>query len=228
VKKYWIYGSVLLLAILMSAAFFTSAAGISYKVGVSPGNWAEYSETTSLLPSAIKARVDIIGVNGTTVKLNETIYNANGTVAFRYSFSGDLAQPLGYLTLGFYLIPTNLSAGDYISGTSGYKINETVPMTVVGLQRLCNHLIIHTTALNTTISEDYYWDQATGILVKSASSITSPSTSLSSTTVMTATNVFSSAPLGTGTIILLGGGAAVGVVIVVALVAAYRLRRKSA
>jgi hypothetical protein len=210
----------------MSSYVSISATAISYKVGVSPGEWAEYSETESLLTGSVKMRIDIISVNGTSVKLNETIYNANGSVAFRISLSADLASPIGSLELGFMLIPANLSAGENIT-EFGYKINETVEMSVAGWSRLCNHVSIHSNLLNSSVSEDYYWDQATGILVKSVSNVVSTEINLSSTTVMTSTDMFGGGSLGAGTIILVGGGVIVAVVIVVGLAAVFRSRKKS-
>jgi hypothetical protein len=226
VKKSLTYASALLLALFIIASISITAQGASYKVGVTSGDWAEYSEITSVSSSPIKVRIDIIAVSGTSVSLNETFYNTNGTVALRLPLNGDFAKPTGFLLLLFFLIPANLSAGDSISGFP-YIINETIQMSVANTTRLCNHLSIHGAINTTSVAADYYWDQATGILAKSVSNIVSPSMTLSTTMVMTSTNIFTGGSGVSATIILVGAGVAVAAIAIVVVVAIYRSRRKS-
>lgn len=226
-KKSLIYSLVLLSALFMSTAISTTAQGVTYNVGVKPGDWAEYSETLSLSSLSVRVRIDIVAVSGTTVTLNETLYNTNGSVAFRFQFSGDIASPLGMLYLGMNLIPANLAAGDALSSGSPYVINETVPMTIANSQRSCNHVAIHSNIQSNSVSIDYYWDQVTGILVKEAVSYSGASGSYSTTITMTSTDLFTAGLGAMGTLVLGVVGVAVGVLMVVILVVTVRSRREN-
>ncbi|WXG44159.1 MAG: hypothetical protein WED04_09010 [Promethearchaeati archaeon SRVP18_Atabeyarchaeia-1] len=227
-NKSRIYGLVLLSALLVGAAVSTPAQGAVYGVGVKPGDWAEYSESVSLVSGSVKVRVDVTTVSGTTVNLTETFYDAQGHVAYSLKLSGDLASYSGFLTLMFFLIPANLTQGDPISPGSPIVINQTIPVAVAGTERNCNLLSMGASFQGNTVSEDIYWDQLTGILVEMSAEMSSISGSYSETLMMTSTSLWSVDYGALGTVVLVGAAFAVGLLAVVIPVVVIRSRRKNA
>ena len=231
-KKSLMYGSVLLLALFISASISITAQGASYKVGVTPGDWAEYSLILNS-GSSSKVRVDIIAVSGTIITLNETDYNWNGSVVFKIQIDRNFSQPFD---VGFPeddLIPANLTAGDALSPGSHFLINETVPITINGSQRFCNHVALNWSQHSSNVSEtnllDFYWDQISGVLVKYTFSSTGNVLNSSETTILVSTNLFEFT-LSNGTLStfdLAIAGVAVGAIIVVLCVVSYRSKRQN-
>jgi hypothetical protein len=127
--------------------------------------------------------------------------------------------------MGYKVIPAKLVAGDALSAGTPCVISETVYMTVIGIQRSCNHLAFRYSSQSIVQSEDYYWDRVTGILVQSASSFISGSDSFSTTFNITSSNLFPAGYGAMGALVVVVAGGAAGVIFVVTLVVTVRSRR---
>jgi hypothetical protein len=116
-----------------------------------------------------RTSIQVLKVTGKVANLTSQDYYANGTIYptvfyrslnFIENMSGGPSGDNPY-----FLIAPNLGAGDQIYAKStfaGYKINQTISMSVLGQTREVN-------MLNGTYSGFrvlLYWDKSTGLLVK--------------------------------------------------------------
>jgi hypothetical protein len=152
-----------------------------YTAGVTIGQWASYAPVNvtyhgtgayATVPSSIKdmnatshltATVQHL-YSSTNVTLQSVTQYKNGTARTAIR-NGDLMTGYGNLTFG--LIAGGLSSGDHLwVGTFSPTINQTVPMTYLGVSRTVS--IYNTTyrmpfgTVGAVISLEYVWDQPTG------------------------------------------------------------------
>ena len=156
----------------------------TYTPGVTPGQWAILSPVNvtyrgtsqyASVPQLIKdlnatalITETLQQVSSTSVTLQSVTQYKNSTTqtATRY---GDLLTGVGNLTFG--LIAGGLSAGDQLwINTHELKINWTLPMTYLGVPRSVN--IFNTTYTIpfgrgvAVLSQEYIWDQTSGIALE--------------------------------------------------------------
>jgi len=158
IKRVFVFGVVLVLSLL----FFCSFAAGGVTVGVKVGDWIEYTVlTTGDAPQVQNvqwARMDIIGVQGSEIKVNVTTQGNDG--AF-YSQIMDLDPEEGQIG-AWFIIPANLTVGDDF-----YDINLGRNVTIEG-QEQKNYAGAVRTIINATTPERIKdWDKETGIFLKS-------------------------------------------------------------
>jgi hypothetical protein len=206
--------SLALLAILMivSATSMPTQA-VTYQLGVSAGNTADYTASITGLTNVTKAHLSVHNATGTVAGLDLSFYCSNGSLAKGENISAkvDVTSTNGS-DLGFlFLIAKNLTATNPVYPTATLVINQTTSLTVAGASRTVNRLALG--------NSSFYWDQATGITVEMNLKIVGWF-NLS----MTATNMWSS-PLGflssNMTTILI-----IVVIVVIVIVAAVVLLRR--
>jgi hypothetical protein len=213
-RKKVAYGLMLLsILLVVSTAFNPAAAAPNYQlVGVKVGNTADYStsigNSTYTSPDT-RLHISVFSINGALVTFNSTYYFSNGTADPEpdKSFQVNVTKPIFLDWIS--LVAANLSAHDPIYQGSTITINETTSMIVVGANRTVNHLSL-------AGMENFYWDLATGIMVKMNFWLL-----LWLNYTMTATNMWSGGGLPME-VILIGGVAA----IVIIAAAAILLRRR--
>jgi hypothetical protein len=142
-------------------------------VGNKVGDWAKYNITASWQstdPTATEppqfqemrkieyAKIEVQGINSTTITLLMTYHFNNGTEFILPSSSTDIATQFNTL-----IIPGNLSQGDVIPGTTTPK-NSTVVRRYAGADRIVNFLGFYSIFFSYNMTQVMYWDKATGIL----------------------------------------------------------------
>jgi hypothetical protein len=191
-KKNLVFGLVILSVFLVLSATFASTKAASYsQLGVQTGDRADYSliqDHPYPVNMSNAARINFDTVTGTFVSLTLLTYYPNGTVSSTITRMGDVSMGANYTYL--YVIAVNLTKDDPIFSGATFKINETIPLAVAGLQRLVNHLKVSVGFAH----YDLYWDQATGLMVKANQHIVSnggiwQNLTLTSTTVFSTSNV---------------------------------------
>ncbi len=168
---------------MLSPSVPPAHAAPTYAAGVRAGQWATFAPVNVTyhgafqyipVPQPIKdlnATAQITGtiqqVSSTYVTLQSVTQYKNSTtrVAIRY---GDLLTGIGNLTFG--LLAGGLSAGDQLwVGTFTPKINWTLPMTYLGVQRSVNIYNVTYTPSGpgfAVLSQEYVWDQMSGIALE--------------------------------------------------------------
>ncbi len=132
-------------------------------VGVETGDWIEYSVTFSGSPPAghevTWARSEVTGVQEKVINLNITTEFSNGTLLHE---SITLNLEIGQLGDDF-IIPANLNEGDTFADTyhGVMTISALNEKSFVGATRK----VVSATAPG----NQYFWDQATGILLEGIS-----------------------------------------------------------
>jgi hypothetical protein len=167
--------TILLMSVLTTPIFVKSihTAKAEDIVGVRVGDWAKYNVIASWQstdPSATEPpqfqemrkieylRLEVQGINGTTITLLMTYHFNNGTDFTLPTSSTDIATQFNTL-----IIPGNLSQGDVIPGTAA-PINSTVVRHYAGVDRIVNFLGFYSIFFSYNMTEVMYWDKATGIL----------------------------------------------------------------
>jgi hypothetical protein len=157
---------MILIFFVVAALAIPSLAADYKKVGVSAGDWMDYSVSyysTSpnndeyVSDSYNKVHIDVYSVMGTNVTLRATyFYPDHRTVSV---LNVDTSRSLCY-----YLTAPALEKGDPVYIGAHITVKESTNMTVLQIQRYVN-IIEPSTALDAQII--LYFDQATGILVES-------------------------------------------------------------
>jgi hypothetical protein len=158
-NKKLVLGLILLFLLLSSI----SIASAQLTVGVKNGDWIQYQVTYTGTPdpshAIAAAKMDILNVQGTTIKVNILSTYSNGT---QISTDSTLNLQTGQLIDNF-IIPANLTKGDqfYDSNVGNITIAGVEEKTYAGATR---------TVINATSGDNtYIWDQATGISVEGIS-----------------------------------------------------------
>jgi hypothetical protein len=156
------------LLILLTTLSSSAAADYS-SVGVHMNDTADYTQSVSpgYLPYSLITRLhltitSITGIRTGAPHVTFTLswYFSNGTLYSNETFSGDLSKG----ELLYYLVVANLAAGDLIGIGSPYRINETITMPVLDTPEPVNHLSF---AVGSGESYDIYYEQSSGLMVKS-------------------------------------------------------------
>ncbi|UCG45724.1 MAG: hypothetical protein JSV58_02820 [Candidatus Bathyarchaeota archaeon] len=183
----------LLLFLVLSGALWTScplawSVNEEREVGVKVGDWGLYGNITvtwssndpgmepdeSLILSNNTAwfRHDVTVVTGPAVFFRNTTHLKDGTEISNTAWV-DIESGTGNGTLMFISAWLNDGVLLYEQTIEPVYINRTLTGTYAGAERLVNHLSLRssytvdaTEPQNILISLDYYWDQATGILVE--------------------------------------------------------------
>jgi hypothetical protein len=115
--------------------------------------------------------ISILDVNGTTIVFNETNFASNGSVSDSQLLTIDIS--VGSLSNSSFLLGSStpffvaagLAVGDpFYSGLTA-KINETFTREFAGANRVCDFFTGQPPD-NSVLEWGYYWDQATGLMVR--------------------------------------------------------------
>ena len=171
---------------LLSARVVTSAVAQPRVVGVSVGDWFKYGDITGSWSSndpnaTLPLRelnetewmlLSVEDVSGTNITFQSIIHFTNGTEKTEGGYV-DIDAGDGNMTL--MAISANLNANDTIYSSPGYstqKINETIVRTYPDGIRDTNYWNItgeyNVTGFYQYISQNWYWDRASGIFVEMA------------------------------------------------------------
>ena len=146
------------LAVLLVIILLIPLAECNISVGVKPGDWMEYSVSTTGTPPAAHdvtwARMEILDVEGAVLHANITVRNVDGVVSSSvrtFNFTSGQVQ-------AWIIIPANLSPGDtfYDASIPGdVTIQGQEQKTVAGATRTITH----------ASDPDKYkeWDKTTGM-----------------------------------------------------------------
>ena len=185
-------------------------------VGVKEGDWIEYSVSYTGVPTEghdiTWARMEVLGVQGTSIDVTITSRYSNGSTE---TMNSTLNLQTGQLIDNF-IIPANLTAGGnfYAQYLGNVTISKAEQHTYAGATRT----VLYASAGNNT----YVWDQATGVSVEGTAEVTG----YSMHTIVEDTNMWQSQEGSDLTLLYL---VAVLVVIVVAVVVvAVWFRKKKA
>lgn len=150
--------ATLVLTLLILGA--PSAAYATISVGIKKGDWITYQVTiTGNVPSdhnATWAKMEITQIHGNTINLNITTAFANA-IPLQEQITLNLEAGL----LGDdFIIPANLDTGDtfFDNHQGNITITGTKQVTVASAER--------TIICASTTETNYFWDQATGVLVE--------------------------------------------------------------
>lgn len=157
---------VAVLIALLAFSLLLSVAAAGSLVAVQPGDWIEYSVTTTGNPTPIHnitwARLDVKTVTGPEINTDIQTQLANGTLWLEPNTTFNVAT--GVVGEGA-IIPTNLTVGDvYYSVYEGnITITGTQTLQVAGADRQ----VLTGEAANTS----FMWDKETGVMVKATTTL---------------------------------------------------------
>jgi hypothetical protein len=203
--------------VMFSAAITPTLAADYNRLVLKTGDVAEYKVGYWTVRTPVDTlRVIVQDIVGTTVTINSTYYGPFGKIfsnLVTYDIRGPLSSSNNSSDYSFLfphplLIAADLGAGDPINVGSESKIDETITMKVANADRWVNHA-------NFSESSSFYWDKATGLLVKLISSIVN--LNLTSTTAWHGTTAlyFGSSDV---VVVLLSIGGIVAIVAIIAVV----------
>ena len=185
-NNYRYYGLLVsaLVLVMPSPYVLRADATPTYTPGVTAGQWAiltpvnvTYHGTSQYagVPQVIKDLNATARITGTIQQVSFTDVTLQSVTVYRNSTSqttsryGDLLTGVGNLTFG--LIAGGLSAGDQLwVNTHTFEINWTLPLTYLGVPRFVN--IFNTTYSIpfghgfAVLSQEYVWDQMSGIALE--------------------------------------------------------------
>ena len=171
---------------ILSAMVVTLAVAQPRTVGVTLGDWFKYGDITgswsSNDPDAVFPLLElnetewmfmsVEDVAGTTITFQSTWHFTNGT---EKTESGHIDIDTGDGNMTLSAISANLNANDTIYSSPGYstqKINETMTRTYPDGVRDTNYWNMtgeyNVTGFYQYISQNWYWDRASGIFVEMA------------------------------------------------------------
>jgi hypothetical protein len=174
---------IVLLMMVLSTAVSASAA---ISVGVKKGDWIEYQASFQGTPPSDHnvewARTEVTDVQGPIIYLNITDGLSNGTVV-----QEDVVLNLETGHLGDdFIIPANLSVGDTFLDYYHGK------MTISGVEDGTYGGAVRTVVFASTALTTYYWDRATGVLVKGVTN----AGDYTMNSIVHATNMWQAQPVG--------------------------------
>ena len=187
--------TVILVIIIFGILFFGSfsvAFGemMSSQVGVANGDVFRYSYTCyfnsndphSVPPSSFSwinqtnyFMINVSGVSDSSVSFNTMLLGLNGSSSLgvcNMNVGTGMASISGYAGLSeassFYLMARNVGMMGrmFPSSLMSPTINGTLMMNYAGMARLTNHLTTSTNQNGATVNSDFYFDQATGMMVQ--------------------------------------------------------------
>ena len=208
-------GKLISTIMLLTLALGVSVALAQVSVGVKKGDWIEYQATFQGTPppghNVEWARTEVTDVQGPIIHLNITDGLSNGTV-----LQEDVVLNLETGHLGDdFIIPANLSVGDtfldYYHGS----------LTISGVEDGTYGGAVRTVVYASTAETTYYWDRATGFLVKGVTNAGDYNMS----SIVHATNMWQAQPAGLDTTTLYA--VVIAVALVVALVVVFVVWRRN-
>jgi len=183
---------VFFIFVVLLFGFFSAVFGemMMSTVGVAKGDVFRYSYTcyfNSNNPNAVPPAsfssinqtdyfmISVTGVSGSSINFDTTLRGSNGSSSqgvCSMNVSTGMVSVSGYGGPGaetsFYFMGRNIGMMDkmFSSASSSPTVNETVMMSYVGGQRLTDHFDTITVLNGTTVTSDFYIDQATGTMVE--------------------------------------------------------------
>ena len=141
-----------------------SAVFAQFAVGVKAGNWSEYNVSFTGTPmvghDATWARMQIDAVEGSQVNVTFSSRLADGTLE-------NATENLNFATgrfIDYFVIPSDLTEGDSFYDQT---LGNNVSIHLVGAKNYAG--ADRTIISGTTPETQWYWDQATGVLVEARS-----------------------------------------------------------
>jgi major membrane immunogen (membrane-anchored lipoprotein) len=193
----------LLALVLASSAIVASSQAADYtKIGVKAGDYMEYYAQLSH-SGYDRMKLEVTKVNGVILNVTSSGYWSNGTVLWSNPDSGNVST--GYFD---FLLCAGLQRGDPPYAGSPDHFNDTLQMDIAGATRTVNELPLGDSV--------WYFDQASGFMVKAIGPAGSDNFTAISTNLWGQVNP---------TVVVLIVGATVAVVLVG--VAAILLRRRA-
>ena len=119
--------------------------------------------------------ISVTGVSGSSVNFDTTLRGLNGSSSqgvCSMDVGTGMVSVSGYGGPGaetsFFFMARNVGMMSkmFPSSNSSPTINDTVMMSYVGGQRLTNHFDTSISLNGTTVTSDFYFDQATGTMVE--------------------------------------------------------------
>jgi hypothetical protein len=175
------------LAIVLIVILLIPLAEGNISVGVKPGDWMEYSVSTTGAPPAAHdvtwARMEILDVEGSVLHANITVRNADGVMSSSvrtFNFTSGQVQ-------AWIIIPANLSPGDTFYDASipgNVTIEGQTQKTVAGATRTITHA--------SDPGKYKEWDKATGMYTETIDNLENYTINAYATT----TNMWASQILG--------------------------------
>jgi hypothetical protein len=194
--------TLLFLSLITISTIMLPAAAIDYtKIGVREGDTADYTSSTMTgmgetstgigVITTIGFHIEILQISGENVSINVRDIYANNSEGPNATFFGNMSSSNYEIFL--YLIPANLSQGDYaVTAPSQYYIADsyhivgTTTMLVAGVYRIVNHVqssdpifipgapidLGGLMIMKETCSYDAYYDKVTGLLVSADLTVT--------------------------------------------------------
>ena len=142
----------------LTAVLIPFAVLAEISVGVKAGDW---TETTVKYHTEIpkenyveSTKTEILSVKGTVVTANCTLNRFDGSTTTLTAIQ-DLSKPLDSIIV----VPTNLNVGDTLQ-------MERFDVTIEGVEQRTYAGVERTVVYGTIQDVNYYWDQATGILLE--------------------------------------------------------------
>jgi hypothetical protein len=186
-----LFFGVAILFVLCTASFSLALGEMmSSNVGVASGNVFRYrylgcfnsSDPHAVPPASLSSinqtdyfMINVTGVSGDSVSFDTTLKDLNGLSHIGVcsmnmgtgaaSISG-YAGPADVSDFFFMARGMSMRSKMFPSSASSPTINDTLSMPYTGGSRLTNHYVTSTTANGMMVNSDFYFDQATGIMVQ--------------------------------------------------------------
>jgi hypothetical protein len=189
-QKILFFGVIILFVIFTGS--FSAAFGemVSSNVGVASGDVFRYgytcyfnsSDPNAVPPSSFSAinqtnyfMINVTGVSGDSVSFETMMRELNGSSSTGFcsmNVGTGMASITGYGgptdASSFYFMARNMGMMGrmFPSSTLSPTINDSLSMPYSGGSRLTNHFVTSTTANGMIVNSDFYFDQATGMMVQ--------------------------------------------------------------
>lgn len=189
-RKILLFVFVILGSLLLGTLSSAFGEMMTSNVGVTRGDVFRYGYTcyfnsndpNAVPPAAFSAinqtdyfMINVTGVSGSSVNFETMMRGLNGSISLgvcSMNVGTGMTSISGYSgptqDSNFYFMARNVGMMGrmFPSAASSPTINDTVMMPYAGGSRLTNNLITSTTANGMTVNSDYYFDQATGMMVE--------------------------------------------------------------
>jgi hypothetical protein len=189
-QKIVLFGVIILFVISIGSFSTTFGEMMSSNVGVASGDVFRYGYTCyfnsndphAVSPSSFSAinqtnyfMINITGVSGDSVSFETMMRGLNGSSSTGFcsmNVGTGMASITGYGgptgASSFYFMARNMGMMGrmFPSSTLSPTINDTLSMPYSGGARLTNHFVTSTTANDMIVNSDFYFDQATGMMVQ--------------------------------------------------------------
>jgi len=180
----------LLAIILNNFCLTTEAFPSEYKPGVKVGEWIEYNQqinasNSNQYPSRV--RREILEVNGTTLKVNITLWYPDGSSKSEIR-EGDVVNDPINGSCSVYFIPANLSVGDRVHREFAEGGFIRISREEERIYLNCSRKVLYASFIGRGLNGSVYWDKIKGVALELNLTIGK----LSSFLLVRATNMFSS------------------------------------